>query len=60
VCGVVDDEAAMGLGTRLRADSDTASRCVVVDHAVVVVPEHVLWWCGTLQRKSQPFNKDTT
>jgi hypothetical protein len=25
-----------------------------------VVPEHVLWWCGTLQRKSQPFNKDMT
>jgi hypothetical protein len=23
-----------------------------------VVPEHVLWWGGTLQRKSKPFNKD--
>ena len=48
VCGVVDDEAAMSLRTRFGADSDTAPRCVVVDHAVVVVPEHVLWWCGTL------------
>jgi len=43
VCSVVDDEAAVGLGTGLRADGDTASRCVVVDHALVVIPEHVLW-----------------
>ena len=43
MCGVVDDEAAVRLGTRLGADGDTASRCVVVDHVLVVVPEYVLW-----------------
>jgi len=53
VCGVVDDEAAVGLGTRLGADSDTASRCVVVDHALVVVPEYVLWWGRALKQDSK-------
>lgn len=42
VCGVVDDEATVSLGTRLGADGDTSSRCVVVYHVLVVVPEHVL------------------
>ena len=50
MCGVVDDEAAVGLGTRLGADGDTASRCVVVDHALVVIPEYVLWWGRALKQ----------
>jgi hypothetical protein len=50
VCGVVDDEATMGLGTRLRAYTDTSSRCVVVDHVFVVIPEHVLWWGRALKQ----------
>lgn len=50
MCGVVDDEATVGLGTRLGADGNTASRCVVVDHPLVVVPEHVLWWGRALKQ----------
>lgn len=42
VCGVVDDEATVSLGARLGAHGDTSSRRVVVDHVLVVVPEHVL------------------
>lgn len=50
MCGVVDDEAAVGLWTRLGAYGNTASRCVVVDHALVVVPEYVLWWGRALKQ----------
>jgi hypothetical protein len=59
VC-VADGQSALRLGARVGLHRNATSRRVVVDHAVVVVPEHVLWWCGALQRKSQPFNKDTT
>jgi len=58
VCGVVDNEATVGLGARLRGYRDASPRCVVVDHVLVVVPEHVLRWGRALQpathRKSQP------
>jgi hypothetical protein len=50
VRGVVDDEATMGFGTRLGAYTDASSRCVVADHAVVMVPEHVLWWGRALKQ----------
>ena len=45
---VADGQPALRLGARVGLHRNAASRCVVVDHAVVVVPEHVLWWCGTL------------
>jgi hypothetical protein len=53
VCGVVDDESAVGLGTGFGADGDTASRCVVVDHALVVVPKYVLWWGRALKQDNK-------
>jgi hypothetical protein len=51
VCGVVDDEATMGLGPRLRAHCDTSQRRVIVDHVLVVVPEHVLRGGRTLKQR---------
>jgi hypothetical protein len=57
VC-VADGQSALRLGTRLGLYRNAAPRRVVVNHPVVVVPEHVLWWCGALQCKSKPFNTD--
>jgi hypothetical protein len=51
VRGVVDDEATMGLGARLRAHCDASPRSVVVDHVVIVVPEHVLRGGRTLKQR---------
>jgi hypothetical protein len=48
VVGVADGETALRLGAGFRLHRNAASGCVVVDHAVVVVPEHVLRWGGTL------------
>lgn len=47
--GAVDDKAAVGFGPGLGADGDAAARRVVVDHPLVVVPEHILRRRGTLQ-----------
>ena len=55
---VADGQSALCLGARLGLHRNAPSRRVVVDHAVVVIPEHVLRWCGALQRKSEPLNKD--
>jgi hypothetical protein len=52
VVGVANGQTTLRLGARLRLHRNAASWCIVVDHAVVVVPEHVLRWGGTLQRKS--------
>jgi len=41
VC-VANGETALRLGSWLRLYRDASPRCVVVDHSVVVVPEHVL------------------
>jgi hypothetical protein len=49
---VANGQAALRLQAWLRLDGDAAARRIVVDHAVVVVPEHVLRWSGTLKRKS--------
>lgn len=50
--GVANGETALRLEAGLRLDGDASPRRIVVDHAVVVVPEHVLRGGGTLQRKS--------
>jgi hypothetical protein len=45
-------QTTLRLEAWLRLHCDATSRRIVVDHAIVMVPEHVLRWGGTLQRKS--------
>lgn len=50
VPGVRDHQVGHGLGgARVRGDVDAAAASVVVDHVVVVVPEHVLGRRGALR-----------
>lgn len=52
-CCTVNYQAAVSLRTGLRAHGDSAPGRVVVDHVVIVVPEHVLRRRRTLQRRSK-------
>lgn len=51
--GPADCEPGLRTSSGLRLHCDPASGGVVVDHAVVVVPEHVLWGCWALEREKQ-------
>lgn len=43
IVSLSNGESALGFGAGFGLDGDPSSCRVVVDHAVVVVPEHVLW-----------------
>lgn len=49
VVRVAYGETALGAGARNRLHRDAASRRIIVDHVLVMVPEHVLGRCGALQ-----------
>lgn len=44
-------ESALSFGAGFGLHGDSSSSCVVVDHTVVVVPEHVLWRLRALQNR---------
>lgn len=44
-------ESALSFCTGFGLHGDSSSSCVVVDHTVVVVPEHVLWRLRALQNR---------
>lgn len=44
-------ESALSFGAGFGLHGDSSSSCVVVDHAVIVVPEHVLWRLRALQNR---------
>lgn len=48
--GATHSQPGLRARTRLRLHGDPAARSVVVDHAIVVVPEHVLRRRWTLER----------
>lgn len=59
VVGLADGKAALGLRPRFRLHGDSTPRRVVVDHAVVMVPEHVLGRLGALKsRRVVTMKKD--
>ena len=49
VMSVFDRQVRLGFGAGLRGDVDPSSLGVVVNHAIIAEPEHVLGWCGTLK-----------
>lgn len=53
VVGITNGEPALRLCPGKCLHADAIPGRVVVDHAVVVVPEHVLWRRGTLQCKGK-------
>lgn len=53
--GAADGESGLCAGPGLCFDGDAPAGGVVIDHAVVVIPKHVLRGCGTLKGRGR-FN----
>lgn len=53
------DEPALGAWTRCGLNGDVAPGIVVVDQPIILLPVHVLRWCGTLkERERERENKN--
>lgn len=50
-CHLVDDKAAVCFRSWLSVNYNPTPTRVVVDHSLVVIPIHVLWWNWTLTEK---------
>lgn len=50
--GTADSELRLRAGARFRIHSNTPAGCIVIDHAIVVVPEYVLRWSWTLEGRN--------
>lgn len=58
---LADDEPALGAWTRCGLNGDVAPGVVVVDQPIILLPVHVLRWCGALkERERKRENKNIT